>query len=98
MLDAFAVLLRSLLLNVCLGTPLQRLALVVNALVLLLLIAVARHIRYHATDGALHAVAHALAQVRDLALSFLGLALLVLLLAGLLETLMANEPAESLFG
>lgn len=58
--------------------------------------AVARQAGHGSAHRAHHAVADALAQVADLPVRLLRLALLVLLAAGRLEVLAANQPAQRL--
>lgn len=85
-----------LLLNVRLRTPLQRLALIMPLLRLPRRVTIARHARDRPADRPGDPIAHPLAQIVQLALRLLRLALLVLLRAGLLEILVADEPAERL--
>lgn len=87
-----------LLLDIRLRAPLLRLRIVMLDPHLLLLLAIPRDPRHHPAGGALHAVLHARAEVRELALRFLPLALGVLLRAFFLEGFGTDEPAEGFFG
>lgn len=89
-------LLRSLTLNVSLSTALLRLAGVVNLLVALLLLAVARELSGSTANSALDTVGHAAAEVVELALRLHALAGAVLLDASLLQAVVADQPADEL--
>lgn len=85
-----------LLLDLALNAPLQGLALVVLQLPLLLLGLVASQARNSATDGTTDAVADALAQIAQLTLSLLALAIGILLLAGLAQALHTQHATDGL--
>lgn len=84
--------------QVCLDTTLPRLAVVVLLLSLRLLRVIAREAGYRSTNGASNTVMNSLAEVRELSLSFLALALLVLANALLLEALGAYESTDGFLG
>lgn len=89
-------LLLSLLLNLTLNTPLQRLALIMLQLPLLLLRLITSQTRKSAAHSPTDAIAHALSKIAQLALSLLAFTLGVLLLASLAHTLEAERASESL--
>jgi hypothetical protein len=88
-------LLRSLLLQIRLNTPLPRLSIIMLPLRLSLLRIIASQTRDRTTDSASDTVWKALAQVIQLSSSLLFLALLVLTSAVLLEARGANKTADS---
>lgn len=90
-------LLPRLLVKLGLDAPLCSLARIMLGLRLLLLNAIAREPGNSTADSPTNAIADALAIVAELALSFLSLAVLVLLDALLLQPLGANEPTKRLF-
>lgn len=93
---ALSALFGSLLVKVSLDAALGSLASIVLCLSLDLLVAVASQTSNNPTNRAGDAVRDALAQVAELTLSFLGLALLILVDSLLLEALCANEVANHL--
>jgi hypothetical protein len=90
-------LLRCLFLQISLNTTLPRLALVVLLLRFCLLRLVTRQTSDSTTNRSSNTILNALAEIADLALSFLGLALLVLLDALLLQALSAHEASKGFF-
>tara|TARA_R110002003_G_scaffold235_4_gene16982 strand:- start:18848 stop:19459 length:612 start_codon:yes stop_codon:yes gene_type:complete len=91
------LLLRRLFLQISLNTTLPRLALVVLLLRFRLLRLVTRQTSDSTTNRSSNTILNALAKVANLSLSFLGLALLVLLDAFLLQALSAHEATEGFF-
>jgi len=89
--------LLSLLPNLTLNTPLQRLALIMLQLPLLLLRLIASQTRKRTANSPADTVADALSQIAQLTLGFLAFALCILLLAGFAHTLEAESAAERLF-
>ena len=59
---------------------------------------IARHTRHRPAYSTLHTIRHPLAQITQLSLRLLRLTLCILLLACLLEILVADQAAESFFG
>jgi hypothetical protein len=89
--------LLSLLPNLTLNTPLQRLALIMLQLPLLLLRLIARQTRNRTAHSPTNTIAHALSKIAQLALGLLAFALGILLLAGFAHALEAQGASESLF-
>jgi hypothetical protein len=88
-------LLRRLLLQIRLNTPLPRLSIIMLPLRLSLLRIIPSQTRDRTTNRTSNTVWKALAQVIDLSSSLLFLALRILLLTRLLEVLGANKAADS---
>jgi hypothetical protein len=89
--------LLSLLPNLTLHPPLQRLPLIMLQLPLLLLRLIARQTRKRATNSPANTITHTLAQIAQLTLSLLAFALGILLLASFAHTLESESAAEGLF-
>lgn len=85
----------SLLANLTLNTPLQRLPLIMLQLPPLLLRFVTSKTRQRAANSATNAVTDALSKVADLSLCLLGLAVGILLFAGLAHAFEAERAAQS---
>jgi hypothetical protein len=87
-----------LLLNIRLCTPLQRLALIVLLLRRTLSFTIPRDARNRTPNSPLHTIRHPLSEITQLPLRLLCLTLGILLLARLLEILVADEATHRFFG